>query len=516
MSATVLLRKQGNLLELSLGGQPLPHEVSETLEGQLTYTHLTAMRGQDAVDPDTGAVRPIRSDRVPMFSYDERGRFVCSRGFEQRVIGVCRERGYGIERLILDPPHPRPERFAYDFDRVFDRMELKARQDECLAAVIENEMGLVVAPTGFGKSYLFGAICLAFPKAKIHVVTKRRDVVKRLYRHLIRYIPNVGQVGAGKRRFERVTVVTADSLHRVDHTPMHEADIVLFDEVHEAMAPTYIEQLARYQRARMYGFTATPEGRFDNAHYRIEGLFGPRIFTMTYPEAVELKLVVPVKVEWLPVHMERNPCGDMSDTRKERWGIWQNDYRNAKIAEKANSFAADEQTLILVRSVEHAIHLKLHLPNYRLCYDKIDEAEYRNYVRNELLDPEDEPMMTSYRRDKMQMDFEAGTLKKVIATDVWSTGVDFPQLAVLIRADARSSEIIDIQAPGRVVRKHDASGKEYGLVVDMMDHFDGTFLRRSHDRRRSYQRQGWEQNVPGGVRRTRPAPTEPETEEAVT
>jgi superfamily II DNA or RNA helicase len=109
----------------------------------------------------------------------------------------------------------------------------------------------------------------------------------------------------------------------------------------------------------------------------------------------------------------------------------------------------------------------------------------------------------------MQEDFESGKLKKVIATDVWSTGVDFPQLSVLVRADARSSEIIDIQAPGRVVRRHDASGKQYGMVIDFMDHFDGTFLRRSHDRRRSYNRQGWEQNNPGGVRRTRSS-TEPQ------
>lgn len=135
----------------------------------------------------------------------------------------------------------------------------------------------------------------------------------------------------------------------------------------------------------------------------------------------------------------------------------------------------------------------------------MDDAEYRGYVANDLLDPRDEPQMISARRDRMQLEFEEGTLKKVIATDVWSTGVDFPQLSVLIRADARSSEIIDIQAPGRVVRRHDASGKEYGLVVDLMDHFDPTFLRRSQQRRRNYKAQGWEQVTPGEGRTTRPA-----------
>jgi superfamily II DNA or RNA helicase len=95
----------------------------------------------------------------------------------------------------------------------------------------------------------------------------------------------------------------------------------------------------------------------------------------------------------------------------------------------------------------------------------------------------------------MSKDFEAGTLKKVIATDVWSTGVDFPQLSVLIRADARASEIMDVQAPGRVVRRHDASGKDHGLVIDCMDYFDGALMRRSIERKRTYTKQGWEQET---------------------
>lgn len=505
---TVLMRRQNNVLELSINGGQLPPPLQERLEAQLSYTHLTALRGAEAVDPDSGAYRPLRTDRVQLYRYDQSGRFGCSRGWEYRLRDLLTAAGYEINYQVL-PPFIDPENHAFDFERVYDRMELRARQDECLAAIASNDMGVVVAPTGFGKSYLFAAICMLYPKAKIHVITKRRDVVKRLHRHLTKFIPNVGQVGAGKARWGRVTVVTADSMHKVDHTRQHEPDIVLADEVHELMAPTYLDQLALYERARMYGFTATPDGRFDGASYRIEGLFGRPIFEMTYPEAVALGLVVPVKVEWVNVHIDKNPCEDFADTRKERWGIWRNDERNAMIAKKANEFAEDEQVLILVRSVEHAIYLKQHLPHFKLCYDKIDDAEYRGYVSNQLLDPHDEPAMISARRDRMQIEFEAGTLKKVIATDVWSTGVDFPQLAVLIRADARSSEIIDIQAPGRVVRRHDASGKQYGLVIDLMDHFDGTFLRRSQQRRRNYKAQGWEQVVPGEGRTTRPVTPAP-------
>jgi len=127
-----------------------------------------------------------------------------------------------------------------------------------------------------------------------------------------------------------------------------------------------------------------------------------------------------------------------------------------------------------------------------MCYDKMDGDMHTSLIKKGMLDMEDEPPMTPAARDQMSRDFVAGTLKKVIATDVWSTGVDFPQLSVLIRADARASEIMDIQAPGRVVRRHDASGKAHGLVIDCMDYFDGAFLRRSMERKKTYMKQGWE------------------------
>ena len=89
----------------------------------------------------------------------------------------------------------------------------------------------------------------------------------------------------------------------------------------------------------------------------------------------------------------------------------------------------------------------------------------------------------------MRQEFEKGILKRVIATDVWGTGVDFPLLQVLIRADGRASEILDTQLPGRATRVSD--GKEYGLLVDCMDEWNDTFLRRSNSRKRNYLKKGW-------------------------
>lgn len=490
MSGSFLIRSQGNLADIQ---GDFTENLKAELERSLTYTHVVQNRGVAAYKG--GSYQPFVYEERSLYKYGQTGNLVFMRGFLKKIKGICEKFGFEVEVRNFVNNGLNPERFAYSFERIFERMELKAKQDECLASIVSNDCGIIVAPTGFGKSFLFAAICLLFYNARIHIVTRRKDVMKRLLRHLVKFVPNVGQVGAGKKEWGRVTVITADSLHLVDHRVSNCADIVLYDEVHEAAAPSYKDELSKYQHARMYGFTATPEGRFDNAHFVLEGLFGPHIFKMSYQEAVSNGLVLPVKVEWLDISMQ-NPCEGMKEVVKERWGIWRNKTRNSMIAAKARQFSDDDQILILVRTLDHAIHLKQELPEFKLCYDSIDPSDYEKCVNKGMLDTVNEPAMTPAIRDKMSKDFEAGTLKKVIATDVWSTGVDFPMLSVLIRADARASEIMDIQAPGRVVRRHDASGKEHGIVIDCLDSFDPGFKKRSFERKKTYDEQGWEQSFP--------------------
>jgi superfamily II DNA or RNA helicase len=289
----------------------------------------------------------------------------------------------------------------------------------------------------------------------------------------------------------RITVVTADSLHKVN---AELTDMVIGEEVHELAADSYSAELTRFKNCRMYGFTATPTGRLDNADMRLESLFGPIIFHMTYQEAVDYGLVVPIRVHWLDVICD-NPCGSYVDVAKRRHGLWRHQFRNQVIADAAHLFD-DEQTLITVTTFEHAIYLRQFLPEFTLCYsEQGDDEVFNRYVKNKML-PADEPRMTAVRRSMLRIQFEKGELKKVIATDVWSTGVSFNGLAVLIRADARGSEIMDSQIPGRVCRLDPLTDKREGLVIDCLDQFDPGFRAAANKRKRNYAAKGWIQDTP--------------------
>jgi superfamily II DNA or RNA helicase len=129
-------------------------------------------------------------------------------------------------------------------------------------------------------------------------------------------------------------------------------------------------------------------------------------------------------------------------------------------------------------------------------YSQMSPQDCAGYKKRGLL-PADYRPLSDYNKHELREKFEAGTLRRVIATDVWSTGVDFEQLNVLVRADDRDSDIVDVQGPGRVSRIYTSPAgvkKEFGEVIDCMDNFDSTFYRKSMGRRASYKLLGWEQN----------------------
>lgn len=497
MNNHITIRQTGNALDISNDGKSeLSIDIRAIIEPVLRYTMKKFMRGLNAYDL-TGHYRPIREEQRLMFQYDKYGRMICGAGFLPRIRKLLTSLGYIVHLEHCDNDHERLDRFTEDWNNVANNFEFRAKQDQALIAIASNPRGLIEAPTGFGKTFLYRAIGLLYPKARIIITTKRKDLAESIQLYLAKYLPNIGLIGAGKNKAGRITIVTAGSLHKIDPDQI---DIVIAEEVHELAARTYSAALAKFRFARMYGFSATITGRMDNADMKLESLFGLPIFQMSYQDAVDLNLVVPIHVKWLDVRID-SPCTGLVDIPRLRHGIWRNNERNQIIANAALSFCCDEQVLIMVTTFDHAVHLRQFLPDFTLCYaERTDDTSFERFKKNGML-PHDEPIMDSYRRQNLRQQFEKGELKKVIATDVWSTGVNFNQLAVLIRADARSSEIMDAQIPGRVCRLHTATNKQFGLVIDCLDQFDNGFHNASRKRKRNYESKGWIQEMPdGGVR----------------
>lgn len=465
-----------------------------------------------ALDPTTSHVRRLitpslrfeekayggETSLVECFNFDGLGRLCTYYGYSTRIVRRLRKAGYRVEIVDLTPKKFRRDVFTPEWDRLADYGELRPLQDKILAALVSYDHGRIDAPPGLGKTELIRFLAGILPKAKLHVVARGQSVVsERIAPGLRIWLPSVGMVMAGKRELgRRITVVSANSLHHVDPD---EPDITLVDECQRAAAEDFSEQLARYGYARMWGLSASHGVRMDGRDHIVEGLFGPIRVRISYQEAVDAGLIVPIKVVWRRVAMDVNPVAGVDDkVERNRLGIWTNDVRNDLIAEDARRYDTDTQVLVTCATVEHAVHLKSRLPEFELVHaaNGMSEKDRRWYIKHGFLQ-ESEPRMTDSRRRWLTRQFERGKLKKVIVNTVWNVGVSMNYLQVLVRGDGGMSRENDIQIPGRTSRINE-KGKRYAILHDYVDGWDQGFFRRTQSRHKSYRDQGWEQKMPKG------------------
>ena len=490
----VLMLRSGAVLSI----ESPPPDVARIVETELFYHRIVMPKS-------TGRGRP-KGGRVPLpvncyqWIRDPDDKFppkiIAGGGYARRLVRVFREKGYQV--LIKDMrPHPRPEIYQPMWDRASD-IEWKWMQPEIIKLLTSVRYGQIAVPPGYGKTFLIGMLVDLLPYAKFAITTHSVDVLATIYDTVSRRVPNVGLVSGSKRRpGQRVTCYSGKSLHHCEEP----VDILLVDEVHEFGTDDYFKKMTTraFHMARHWGVSASAGDRTDKADFELEGVFGEVLLRLSYDKCVANECVVPIEVHWRPVVMDKDPVEHKKNpTTVLRHGIWRNKYRNQCIAEDAKSFNDDEQVLITVQTFEHAVYLRQFLPEFTLCYsenphrDDDGSTSYDYFVMMGML-PENEPVMTRERREMLRKQFEEGTLKKVIATSVWNRGVDFRRLAVLIRADAGSGAVNDLQIPGRTSRLCDETGKRVGVVIDYEDQFNKRFRNKALARRRNYSETGWRQ-----------------------
>ena len=315
----VVINKIGNVLKITgAGGTALNPELASRLTKDLRYDHVEQLHGQSRKNPITGQRIFFQTREYKLYRI-ENGHVVLLSGYMARMVNRLKKLGCTFTILDTTPQRKRPNCYVPRWENLSGKIEFRPRQEECLRLISRVPCGIIKAVTGFGKTTLIGAASQLFPDAKIDVVTKSVDVAERIVRSLRRFVPKVGMIGDGWKQRERVTVITAGSLQHADG----EADFMFADEVHQLATVNFSTALAaRYRNSRNFGVSATPYARMDNAHAILEPLFGPMVFDLPYQQAVELGLVVPVQVTWLPIRLTHNPAERYKHrVARKRYGI---------------------------------------------------------------------------------------------------------------------------------------------------------------------------------------------------
>ncbi len=481
-----ILNVVGRALTLS------PGAYGELFEDRCTVTQMT----QQQVFDDDGRFcgRESRPVKHPMWWYADAkdgGRLFCTySGYAHIIAQELRDRGIKVQvsELVddgLGPP---------DISQV-KHVTWRTRQKSVFTRILAYRRGLIDCPVGWGKTYLAQQLTRVWPQAEIVLTVPFGDVMLETYDTLCREMGphRVGIVGKGRCKPNRLTVCTAQSLHKLSK----DVNLILADESHAMCSANYVKKFNKFHRARLIGFSASHE-RDDGADEFSTALFGPVIARVEYGEAVDGGNVVPLRVRMHRVRNGPSLSGLSDQTYVNRVGIWRNDQRNDLIThvvrELEKEFGPEAQILIMGAVLEHVCALKQRLPEYTLVTGEPEPKRVQKLKKDGIW-PGDEPPCTDAMRQEARRAFAMNELKRVIVTKIWRQGVNFNDLAILVRIDGLASGTDATQIPGRLSRLPNQSGKEYGLLVDFMDEFSENLKRRAYKRRSCYKKHGWHVEV---------------------
>jgi hypothetical protein len=339
------------------------------LQRELSFTKIEHRHGY----VPEGEERVLKERKELFMVSDENPSMGCfPAGLLPRVLTWLQNRGHTwkiADHRDLARTRPQP-----DFTRVD---KLREGQGEAIVQIATADMGIIKAATAFGKSFIIRQVCKMYPNTRFLVTSPRVSVVSMLYQRIKEDLgeDQVGQVGGGKvQTGRRVTIATTKSMQKVNP---QEIDILFFDEVHNVGDNEVSRTLAYFDSCRMFGFTASPV-RGDKSEMCMEALFGKFLVEFEYEDAVAMGNVVPLDVGMVTVggHVREY----QNTTNNKRHSYWRNERRNKVVAKAARRFDDTEQTLIMVETLEHAMNIYRHLPDYTVVHFGSVKLPYHVYT----------------------------------------------------------------------------------------------------------------------------------------
>ncbi len=264
--------------------------------------------------------------------------------------------------------------------------------------------------------------------------------------------------------FATVQTMNKDSiLHKFG--PAHFSAICL-DEAHHSGANSYQKIMSYFEPNLWLGMTASPEtNRFD-----VFDIFDHNIaYEIRLQQALQENLLCPFHYFGIQdTVIDGVMIGDEDRTNGlKTFNRLMDDRRVDHIIEKAEYFGYSGDRvkgLIFCSRKEEA----------RALSEKLNERGYRT----EALTGEDREEKRREVIEKLVVDREENTeadyLDYIVTVDIFSEGVDIPEVNQVIMLRPTQSAIVFVQQLGRGLRK--ADGKEYVVIIDFIGNYKNNFL----------------------------------------
>lgn len=334
---------------------------------------------------------------------------------------------------------------------------LRDYQIDYLVEALKLRRMIVDAATGSGKSVIIAAI-IGSLNLKTLIVVPSKTLQEQLITEIRGFLPNCKLLPYNKKKVGECQVMVGlpRSLTNLTTQELQSYKILIADEAHTCAANQATDVILRMNAPFRYGFTGTVKGRSDNKDLVVQGLLGEVSSLKTPKELMDSGYIANVSAN---IH----------------YGSWEGEYsvledllivnnpkRNDLIL-NITKMHKKETILILVRRVDHG----------KLLNDMIKGSIFVSGATKD--------------REEIRNDMKRGKYKVLIASNVFATGLDIPNLEIGINAAGGKAETLTGQRIGRLMRPwHDLCKKWY----DIYDKYHPTLEEHSQERLRVYQEKG--------------------------
>jgi len=143
-------------------------------------------------------------------------------------------------------------------------IKLRDYQEDCVNSIVNMELGsgLVVLPTGSGKTIVFGSACKYF-EGKTLILAHRDELIKQAKSKLKMINPKF-KIGIEKAKInsnenDNIIVGSVQTLRNEKRLEkLGKINTIIIDEAHHSTAKTYRDIVEFLNPSKLYGFTATP------------------------------------------------------------------------------------------------------------------------------------------------------------------------------------------------------------------------------------------------------------------
>lgn len=424
------------------------------------------------------------------------GKIVTMPGFAHLCLDHMRKNGipFTVEDHRTPMPSPNPSR-AFE--------SLRPYQVQLVARMLKSGGGILQAATGAGKTAISAAIIRAYDRNELIsrgtptcvFACPDRDINRKNFEEFQRWLPDreIGMIMSGAKNVlsDDVVCCTLDSLEHIDPETV---GILIVDEMHSSASVARSDRITAFRKAAKWGVSATPTGRFDGGDKVMEGLYGPIVAKFTYQDGVAAGALVPVTVVWLeapePICGMKVYNDYVKRETKVKKGSTSNDDFCKLAAEVIRSVPGDMQVLGMMQYVDQMQLVHRYCPEVGCVHAITSKSKIAQYPGMTEVSPKE--------RKRLYDEFRDGNIHAMLATHVWSTGVDFKNLSVVVNIGGGASDILVKQVVGRASRKTD--GKDHAYLVDFRHTWDvdsegkpGPLLSMDNSRRKSYKTLGFEQ-----------------------